>query len=64
MKRGFAVVPATLVKWTGRLSSALQKFWYGVLSDRSDGYWPERYYMRGPGPQWHEKHARIRARTK
>jgi hypothetical protein len=23
-------------------------------------YRPEKYYMRGPGPQWHAKHDRIR----
>jgi hypothetical protein len=22
-------------------------------------YRPERYYMRGPGPQWHAKHDRF-----
>lgn len=21
-----------------------------------DSYRPERHYMRGPGPKWHEKH--------
>jgi hypothetical protein len=21
-----------------------------------DRYRPERHYMRGPGPKWHEKH--------
>ena len=23
-------------------------------------YRPEKYYMRGPGPQWHAKHDRVR----
>jgi hypothetical protein len=23
-------------------------------------YRPEKYYMRGPGPQWHAKHDRAR----
>ncbi len=23
-----------------------------------DSYRPELYYMRGPGPKWHEKHVR------
>ena len=22
-------------------------------------YRPEKYYMRGPGPQWHAKHDRM-----
>ena len=24
-------------------------------------YRPEKYYMRGPGPQWHAKHDRFRS---
>jgi hypothetical protein len=24
-------------------------------------YQPERYYMRGPGPKWREKHLGVRA---
>lgn len=26
-----------------------------------DGYRPEQYYMRGPGPRWHEKHDGVPA---
>jgi hypothetical protein len=26
---------------------------------RFDAYRPELYYMRGPGPKWHAKHARA-----
>jgi hypothetical protein len=26
-------------------------------------YHPEKYYMRGPGPKWHEKHLLSRAST-
>ena len=26
-----------------------------------DPYRPELHYMRGPGPKWHEKHARKRS---
>ena len=29
-----------------------RKFW--------TAYNPERYYMRGPGPKWREKHATLR----
>jgi hypothetical protein len=25
--------------------------WY-----EADRYWPEKYYMRGPGPKWRAKH--------
>jgi hypothetical protein len=27
------------------------------LARVTDPYRPERHYMRGPGPKWHEKHA-------
>jgi len=32
----------------------------GELRNR---YHPERHYMRGPGPRWHEKHDGLPART-
>ena len=28
-----------------------------LVKDLFDPYRPERHYMRGPGPKWHEKHA-------
>jgi hypothetical protein len=28
-----------------------------ALGDLLNPYRPERYYMRGPGPKWHAKHA-------
>jgi len=31
----------------------------GELRNR---YHPERHYMRGPGPRWHEKHDGLPAR--
>jgi hypothetical protein len=27
-----------------------------VLKELLDPYHPERHYMRGPGPRWHQKH--------
>jgi hypothetical protein len=30
----------------------------GFVRSFFDPYRPERHYMRGPGPKWHEKHAR------
>jgi hypothetical protein len=27
-----------------------------VLTNCFDRYKPEKHYMRGPGPKWHEKH--------
>lgn len=45
------------------LACAAGRAWRAV-TDRCRGllgpqvYRPEAYYMRGPGPRWHEKHAR------
>jgi hypothetical protein len=39
------------------IASALQ----GLVTDLFDPYRPELYYMRGPGPRWHKKHARDNA---
>ena len=30
--------------------------WWRLATALSDPYHPERYYMRGPGPKWREKH--------
>jgi len=60
MRGRATIVPPRLPQWVGRLSSMFVEFWHGLLSNRPDGYWPERHYMRGPGPKWHEKHGGIR----
>jgi hypothetical protein len=33
------------------------------IRDLFDDYRPERHYMRGPGPKWHEKHGLKPAET-
>jgi hypothetical protein len=40
-----------------KVLSTFRQFWHRLLSNRSDRYWPERHYMRGPGPKWREKRA-------
>jgi hypothetical protein len=49
------------------LASTAARAWRGVMDScrsvvigRSGMYHPEAYYMRGPGPRWHEKHAQGR----
>jgi hypothetical protein len=44
------------------LRYTLRGLWSWLVSDRPANYQPERYYMRGPGPKWREKHGRMRAR--
>lgn len=31
-----------------------------LARDLFDSYRPELYYMRGPGPRWHEKNGNLR----
>jgi hypothetical protein len=38
------------------LGRTISQAWHGLLKDLFDSYRPERHYMRGPGPKWHEKH--------
>jgi DnaJ-domain-containing protein 1 len=33
--------------------------WQALTRALFDEYRPERHYMRGRGPKWHEKHDRI-----
>ena len=46
------------------LISAGVRAWRAVMDSCHNGgpkmYHPEAYYMRGPGPRWHEKHAQGR----
>lgn len=43
------VVPIGLVTAPGPV-------WRALMSWLFDPYKPEKHYMRGPGPKWHEKH--------
>lgn len=44
----------------GLLIHALTRF---VTGDAKPRYNPARYYMRGPGPKWTEKHGGVPARS-
>jgi hypothetical protein len=35
------------------------ELWQMVHEALFPSYHPERHYMRGPGPKWHEKHGRA-----
>ncbi len=47
---GFRVLLPVMQKFAADLMTRL---WGRSLRQ----YRPEKYYMRGPGPKWHEKHA-------
>ena len=41
------------------IGKAVAEVWLAVSSQLFDSYHPERHYMRGPGPKWRAKHARM-----
>jgi hypothetical protein len=44
----------------GRAAAA--NAWHIAIADQPDKYRPEAHYMRGPGPKWRAKHARVSIR--
>ncbi len=46
-----------------RLLSAVKDVWASTIAGPARRYRPEAHYMRGPGPKWRAKHARISGRT-
>jgi hypothetical protein len=49
------------------MTSAAERVWTSLLNSLRKlitievrTYHPEKYYMRGPGPKWREKHTRGR----
>jgi len=58
MDRRFLNAMSSLASAALKLCTELANYWRTVLSDQ--GYRPELYYMRGPGPKWREAHMRLR----
>jgi hypothetical protein len=52
-----SIVVSHLRGAVGSVATFLGPSWDGPVGK----YRPERYYMRGPGPKWREKHTRARA---
>jgi hypothetical protein len=64
---------ARLPWWSGQLSkvahvlafvivrtrAAVANSWQAAMADQVDKYRPEAHYMRGPGPKWRAKYARV-----
>jgi hypothetical protein len=42
--------------------TAVASAWWTAIGDQADRYRPEAHYMRGPGPKWRAKHARVASR--
>ncbi len=52
-----ASLAAAMAPW-GAAGGTVARWWRGFVKDLFRPYRPERHYMRGPGPKWHEKHGR------
>lgn len=57
-----STVGTILTRARVKLGGTLRGLWSRLVSDSPANYRPERYYMRGPGPKWREKHGATRAR--
>jgi hypothetical protein len=44
---------------TPSIGRAVADLWHTVTTDLFGTYRPERHYMRGPGPKWRAKHAKM-----
>lgn len=60
MSRLLAIIAAAVAAATARRLTPPRDFLRGLLAIDKRGYRPEKYYMRGPGPKWHDKQARGR----
>lgn len=41
------------------LAGRAAALWRSLSAALFDPYRPERHYMRGPGPKWHERHGLV-----
>jgi hypothetical protein len=57
MPRLLSKSPSPFARATLGLWAAATTLWETMLAEQTKPYEPERYYMRGPGPKWREKHA-------
>jgi hypothetical protein len=61
MDRRFSTATSSLPDAALKLCTVLANYWRTAMADQ--GYRPEHHYMRGPGPKWHEAHARPREKS-
>jgi hypothetical protein len=45
-----------------RARAAVTNAWRTATAEQADKYQPEAHYMRGPGPKWRAKQARVSLR--
>jgi hypothetical protein len=59
MYRQLSNIALVLATAIGKARATMTDAWWTAMGDQTDKYRPEVHYMRGPGPKWREKHARV-----
>lgn len=59
MRRSHSNLATLLTSARARAWAAVADAWRRLMADQAGSYHPEAHYMRGPGPKWREKNARI-----
>jgi hypothetical protein len=59
MDQRFSAFVSDLASTVAAAFASLVELLRAPLAASVRTYRPEKYYMRGPGPQWRAKHARI-----
>ena len=62
MTRQLPKAADVLIALAARARTAVVNAWQTAIAGRADKYQPEAHYMRGPGPKWRAKHARVPVR--
>jgi hypothetical protein len=62
MGRQLSKVAYVLALVVVRSRAAVTNAWQTAMAEPADNYRPEAHYMRGPGPKWRAKQARISIR--
>ena len=63
MRQHLAVLTSVLCATAVGAGTLLLKSFRALFAIDQRPYRPEKYYMRGPGPQWRAKHARGQDRA-
>jgi hypothetical protein len=58
MDQRLAEIAAALARAVARVRASLTTLLWTEFAVDARAYRPEKYYMRGPGPKWREKHGR------
>jgi hypothetical protein len=59
MRQTISILISGLISVARKACAPLVSALCGLIGGQTHDYRPERYYMRGPGPAWRAKQARV-----